>query len=110
MLAHLLSRYELINSLQVDLGANVMVLKFARAGGARIIATTSSDEKARRLKELGASHVLNYKENPNWGGFARSLTPNEEGVDVVVEVGGPASARQVRLPRSFTILSLKSKS
>lgn len=69
--------------------------KFAKAAGARVVATTSSAEKADRLKKLGADHVINYKENPNWGQLAKSLTPNNEGVSLVVEVGGPSSARQV---------------
>ncbi|KAJ4129468.1 hypothetical protein NW765_016341 [Fusarium oxysporum] len=71
----------------------VMVI-FAKAAGAKVIATTSSDEKAERLKQLGADHVINYKKYPNWGDLAKSLTPNKDGVDIVVEVGGPASARQ----------------
>ncbi|EXA30104.1 alcohol dehydrogenase [Fusarium oxysporum f. sp. pisi HDV247] len=75
-------------------GVSTFAIMFAKAAGARVIATTSSDEKAQRLKELGADHVLNYIKNPNWGALAKSLTPNKSGVDVVVEVGGPASARQ----------------
>ena len=39
--------------------------QLAKAAGARVIATTSSAEKAQLLKSLGADHVLNYKENPN---------------------------------------------
>ena len=99
-----------MDSKQIDPGTDVRVSKFARAGGARAIATTSTDEKAKRLKELGASHVINYKESPNWGELVKSLTPNKEGADIVVEVGGPASARQVRLSLvQFTHLCLKSK-
>ncbi|KAJ4309934.1 hypothetical protein N0V84_011226 [Fusarium piperis] len=68
--------------------------KFAKAAGAYVIATTSSGEKVEKLKELGADHVVNYKENPNWGPLVKSLTPNNEGVALVVEVGGPSTARQ----------------
>ncbi|KAM0421414.1 hypothetical protein ACHAPT_010768 [Fusarium lateritium] len=75
-------------------GVSTFALMFAKAAGAKVIATTSSGEKAARLRELGADHVLNYKENPNWGELAKSLTPSKDGVDLVVEVGGPASARQ----------------
>ncbi|KAM5381808.1 hypothetical protein ACJZ2D_002798 [Fusarium nematophilum] len=75
-------------------GVSTFVVMFAKAAGARVIATTSSGEKAERLRELGADHVLNYRENPKWGELAKSLTPNKDGVDLVVEVGGPASARQ----------------
>jgi NADPH:quinone reductase-like Zn-dependent oxidoreductase len=52
-----------------------------------VIATTSSDEKAKKLKALGADVVLNYKSTPNWGEVAREKSPRGEGVDIVVEVG-----------------------
>ena len=55
--------------------------------GAKVIATSSSDEKLARAKKLGADHVINYKTNPEWGKEARKLTGGR-GVDVVVEVGG----------------------
>lgn len=69
--------------------------KFAKAAGAKVISTTSTADKAERLKELGADHVINYKKNPKWGQIAKSLTPNNEGVSLVVEVGGPSTAREV---------------
>ncbi|KAL1994506.1 hypothetical protein VTN49DRAFT_1976 [Thermomyces lanuginosus] len=75
-------------------GVSVFGLQFAKAAGARVIATTSSAEKAETLKKLGADHVLNYKEDPNWGETARKLTPNGEGVDHILEVGGPTSMGQ----------------
>jgi NADPH:quinone reductase-like Zn-dependent oxidoreductase len=43
---------------------------------------------------LGADHVINYKEDPNWGETAKSLTINKAGVDHIVEVGGPATVAQ----------------
>lgn len=61
--------------------------QFAKAAGAFVIATTSSDEKAARLKALGADVVLNYKTTPNWGEIARQKSPRGEGVDIVIEVG-----------------------
>jgi NADPH:quinone reductase-like Zn-dependent oxidoreductase len=70
------------------------MVKFAVAAGAIVIATTSSPEKEERLKKLGASHVVNYKTTPEWGAAVRALTPNGEGVDHIVEVGGPNSVRQ----------------
>ncbi|WAO91773.1 PKS-ER domain-containing protein [Fusarium falciforme] len=75
-------------------GVSSFAVQFAKAAGARVIATTSSAEKAEQLKKLGADHVINYKENPEWGQLAKSLTPNNEGVSLVVEVGGPSTARQ----------------
>lgn len=73
----------------------LMSSKFAKSAGAKVIATTSSDEKAKRLRDLGADFVINYKENPEWGQLARGMTPNDEGVSLVVEVGGPNTLRQV---------------
>ena len=40
------------------------------------------------LKKLGADHVINYKEDTNWGKTAKSLTTNGQGVDHIIEVGG----------------------
>src|SRR3546814_4738915 len=45
---------------------------FAKAAGARVIATSSSDAKLDRLKALGADELINYKEVPAWGARARS--------------------------------------
>jgi NADPH:quinone reductase-like Zn-dependent oxidoreductase len=69
-------------------------VQFAKAAGATVIATTSSAEKAEKLRKLGADHVINYKTNPNWGEVARSLTRDNEGVDHIVEVGGAGTLSQ----------------
>ena len=55
-----------------------------------MIATTSTAEKAGRLKTLGASEVINYTETPDWDVKARELTDGR-GVDCVVEIGGPGT-------------------
>jgi len=68
-------------------GVSLFALQF-KARGAAVIAMTSSAEKAERLRALGADHVINYVENPNWGEQARALTGGR-GVDRVVEVDGP---------------------
>ena len=75
-------------------GVSIFALQFAKAAGARVIATTSSAEKAELLKKLGADHVINYKETPNWGEQAQSLTPGGLGCEHVVEVGGPTTMKQ----------------
>ncbi|MGE8098634.1 zinc-dependent alcohol dehydrogenase family protein [Pseudomonas fluorescens] len=74
-------------------GVSLFALQFAKARGAEVIATTSSPEKAERLRALGADHVINYAENPNWGEQAKALTGGR-GVDRVVEVGGPGTFAQ----------------
>ncbi|KAK4244528.1 alcohol dehydrogenase [Corynascus novoguineensis] len=67
---------------------------FAKAAGATVIATTSSAEKAKILKKIGADHVINYREDPNWGETARKLSPGGAGVDHVIEIGGEGTMTQ----------------
>lgn len=73
-------------------GVSIFALLFAKAAGATVIATSSSDEKLARLKELGADHLINYKSDPKWGRSAAVLTG--QGVDAVVEIGGPGTLSQ----------------
>jgi len=75
-------------------GVSIFALQFAKAAGAFIVATTSSSEKAKTLKQLGADHVLNYKTTPEWGQAARDLTPGKAGFDNIIEVGGPSTLRE----------------
>lgn len=75
-------------------GVSIFAVQFAKAAGATVIATTSSEAKAKILRSYGADHVINYKETPAWGEKAASLTPKGEGVNHVLEVGGPATMAQ----------------
>lgn len=75
-------------------GVSMFAVQFAVAAGATVIATTSSDEKASKLKSLGAHHVINYKTESNWGEAAKALTPDGQGVDHILEVGGPRTMAQ----------------
>lgn len=70
------------------------ILQFAKAAGARVIATTSSAAKAETLRKLGADTVINYKDNPDWGEIAKKASPHGLGVDHVLEVGGPKTMAQ----------------
>ncbi|MBL9069403.1 MAG: NAD(P)-dependent alcohol dehydrogenase [Sphingopyxis sp.] len=74
-------------------GVSVFALQFAKAAGARVIATSSSDEKLERLKALGADELVNYKAEPAWGAKAMALTDGR-GVDTVVEIGGAGTLDQ----------------
>ena len=74
-------------------GVSIFALQFAKAAGCRVISTSSSDEKLQRVKELGADHVINYKDTPDWGKAAKALTGGR-GVDEVVEIGGPGTLAQ----------------
>ncbi len=66
---------------------SLFVIQFAKLFGAQVIATTSSDERAMRLRALGADAVINYSESPKWNEEVRRLTEGR-GVDHVIEVGG----------------------
>ncbi|KAH7329433.1 hypothetical protein B0I35DRAFT_474038 [Stachybotrys elegans] len=74
-------------------GVSIFAVQFAKAVGARVIATTSSAEKAKLLEKLGADHILNYSEDKEWGVTAKKLTGGE-GVHHVIEVAGPTSMKQ----------------
>jgi NADPH:quinone reductase-like Zn-dependent oxidoreductase len=71
----------------------LFALQFAKAAGARVIATSSSEGKLEMLTRLGADEVINYQSTPNWGEQARALTDGR-GVDHVIEVGGPSTFAQ----------------
>ena len=72
-------------------GVSMLALQIARASGCEVIATSSSDEKLARVRELGAAHTVNYKTTPVWGAW---LAQHLGGVDKVVEVGGAGTAEQ----------------
>ncbi len=74
-------------------GVSIYALQIARAMGARVFATSSSDDKLERLREMGAAGTVNYRTDPNWGATIAGMTGGR-GVDHVVEVGGPATLDQ----------------
>jgi NADPH:quinone reductase-like Zn-dependent oxidoreductase len=80
-------------------GVSLFALQFAKMLGARVICTSSSDEKLLRARTLGADETINYLSTPEWGKTARTIADGI-GVDHVVEVGGqrtlPQSLRAVR--------------
>jgi NADPH:quinone reductase-like Zn-dependent oxidoreductase len=69
-------------------GVSIFALQIAKLHGARVLAITSSDTKAKRLRELGADATFNYKTDPAWAAWALEQTGGQ-GVDHVVEIGGP---------------------
>ncbi|KAH8887966.1 zinc-binding dehydrogenase [Thozetella sp. PMI_491] len=76
-------------------GISLAALQFAVAAGATVIATTSSEGKAKKLRELGASHVINYKHDVEWGATAKKLSPGCVGCTHVIDVAGdPKSFKQ----------------
>lgn len=74
-------------------GVSLFAVQLAKAKGARVIATTSSEAKAEQLKALGADETVNYKTHPDWSQQVRELT-GSNGADRIVEVGGPGTFEQ----------------
>lgn len=68
-------------------GVSLFALQFAKLAGAEVIATSSSPAKAARLKELGATAVVDYSANPQWYEEVRALT-GQRGADHVIDVAG----------------------
>ncbi|OCL05177.1 NAD(P)-binding protein [Glonium stellatum] len=74
-------------------GVSCFVIQLASAVGAKVIATSSSDDKLALAKSIGATHTINYISNPNWAVEALRLT-NGKGVDHVVDVAGAETVEQ----------------
>ncbi len=73
-------------------GVSIFALQFALLLGARVIVTSSSDEKLERARALGAWETINYRNVPDWGRETWKLTGR--GVDLVIEVGGAGTLAQ----------------
>ncbi len=90
-------------------GVSLFALQFARALGGRVIATSSSDAKLQRVRQLGADETINYRSVPEWGKRVRELTAGR-GVDHVVEVGGAGtlaeSLRAVRMGGRISLIGV----
>lgn len=87
-------------------GVSTFGLQFAKAAGARVIITSSSDEKLNAARQLGADETINYKTHPEWHEEVRKLTGGR-GVDNVLEVGGSGTLeRSLKSVRSGGTVSL----
>ena len=90
-------------------GVSIFALQFANMVGARVIATSSSDEKLERVRQLGAAEGVNYKTTPNWDEQVWKFTGGV-GVDHVVEVGGAGtlnkSLRAVRMGGRISLIGV----
>lgn len=87
-------------------GVSLFALQFAKALGARVIITSSSDQKLERARQLGADATINYRQEPRWGKVAAQIAGGD-GVDCVVEVGGAGTlAQSVRAVRPGGTISL----
>ena len=69
-----------------------IILQIAKALGANVIITSSSNEKLERAKDLGADELINYKENSDWG--SKAFQAAGGGVNLVIEIGGGSTFDQ----------------
>lgn len=90
-------------------GVSLFALQFARLAGARVIVTSSSDQKLERARQLGAFAGINYKTTPDWDKEARKLTDGR-GADHIVEVGGAGTFNRslacVRMGGTITMIGV----
>jgi NADPH:quinone reductase-like Zn-dependent oxidoreductase len=84
-------------------GVSTHAMQFAKAAGATVIITSSSDEKLARARGLGATAGINYKTHPDWEKEVHRLTDGR-GVDHVIEVGGVGT-----LARSYQAIGFGGK-
>lgn len=93
-------------------GVSIFAIQFAKLFGAKIIATSSSDEKLEKVRELGADETINYKVREDWDRAVFELT-DRKGVDHVIEVGGAGtlakSVRAVRHAGHVAVIGVLSK-
>jgi len=87
-------------------GVSTFALQLALRAGARVIATSSSVEKAARVRELGAEAVIDYREHPDWQRIVLELTGGRGADHVVDVVGGENVARSVAACRIGGSVSL----
>ncbi|MEA2935318.1 MAG: hypothetical protein QOD74_1964 [Variibacter sp.] len=85
-------------------GVSIFALQFAKLFGARVIITSSSDEKLKRARELGADETINYRTTPDWEKRAREIA-GPGGVDVVVELAGTID-QSVKAVRAGGVVSM----
>jgi NADPH:quinone reductase-like Zn-dependent oxidoreductase len=92
-------------------GVSIFAVQFAKLQGARVIATSSSDEKIARVRQLGADDTVNYKKIPDWDREVFRLTGGV-GADHIVEVGGagtlPKSLNAVRVGGGISVIGVLS--
>ena len=92
-------------------GVSIFALQFAQLLGAKVIVTSSSDDKLKRARKLGAWHEINYIDDSDWGKTARELTDGV-GVDHVLDVGGgrtlEQSLRAIRIGGEISLVGVLS--
>ena len=87
-------------------GVSIFALQLATAAGATVIATSGSPDKAAKALALGASHVVDYREYPDWHEQVQALTAGRGADHVIDVVGGDNVARSVAATRIGGSVSL----
>lgn len=87
-------------------GVSTFALQLAHGASATVIATTSNDDKAARARALGATHVINYREHPQWQEQVMALTEGRGADHVIDVVGGENVARSIGAVRIGGTVSL----
>jgi len=79
-------------------GVSTAAIQIAKYLGAYVITSTSTKEKIEQSLKLGADHVINYVENPDYGREVYAEITNKQGVDVVIDsVGKTTFKNSIRL-------------
>lgn len=90
-------------------GVSIFALQFAKMLGAKVIITSSSEQKLAQALALGADLTINYRHFPDWEKQVFELT-NRQGVDQVIEVGGAGtlekSLRSVRVGGRISLIGV----
>lgn len=87
-------------------GVSIFALQLAKAMGARLIITSSSDQKLARARQLGADCAINYETTPEWDQAVLDFTAGE-GVDLTVETAGPGTLdRSMKATRAGGTIAL----
>ncbi|NVJ90005.1 MAG: NAD(P)-dependent alcohol dehydrogenase [Methylocystaceae bacterium] len=91
-------------------GVALFALQFAKAVGAQVLMTSSSDEKLARTKEMGADFCVNYRTTPDWDREIKKIWP--QGADHIVELGGAGtlekSIRSTRIGGHISLIGVLS--
>lgn len=75
-------------------GVSMFALQFAKAVGARVVMTSSSDEKLAKVRAAyGVDEGINYKKFPEWSAQVLQATSGH-GADFIVDVGGKDTLAQ----------------
>jgi len=90
-------------------GVSLFALQFAKAAGAEVLITSSSNEKLEKANSMGADRLINYREREDWDTAVLEHT-DKRGVDHIIEVGGSGtlsrSMRAVKVAGHIAVIGV----